>query len=607
MSLVHTAKNVDRACDILRDAYAISGPRMLVLIVLLFTAGATDGISMALLYPVLELVGVGQASASATGRGNVTAAFQWLFSSLGLEPTLANASIVLMAAVFIQVSLFTAQNWLLLDIQKKYIAAWQRRLFGDFIAVEWPYFVLQKTGELLNLLQTETLRLGAAFFAILQLMISMVVLGVYLVLSLFVSWKLTLYLVASGVIMFLIVHPIRRASRRFGAEFSAVSADVGAALNEMLSGAKFIKASGGEAKAEAVVGEHFDRFRHNITWSAFLPTTIRSCFELAGVLMILGALFYGLKVEQVSPAQLLVLIALVARLFPRLMQIQQFHNNLNLTGPAYTELENAHARFAAHREKPDSGRPTDAKASPADIHLQDLVVRYGEKTVLDRVSLSIPAGKVVGLVGPSGAGKSTLLDVLLGLVKPTDGRVFAAQTPLSEIDINAWRRTIGYVSQDTFLFHDTIANNIRWSAPDASIDAVRDAARAAGIDGFVSGLPLGYDTIVGDRGAKLSGGQRQRISIARALVRQPALLILDEATSALDSLSEREVMNVIHELNGKMTIVIVAHRLATVRAADLIYVLDQGKIVEQGAWDALSGNRTLFHRLMLAQAVAGNG
>jgi ATP-binding cassette subfamily C protein len=608
MSATSTTRNVDRARDILRDAYAFSGPRLWLLIVLLFAAGATDGISMALLYPVLELVGLGPASASATEQGNVSRAFHWLFNSLGLEPTLANASFVLVVAVLVQVSLFTTQNWLLLDIQKKYIAAWQRRLFDDFIAAEWPYFVQQKTGELLNLLQTETLRLGSAFFSILQLMISTVVLGVYLMLSLFVSWKLTLYLLVAGAVMFFVVQPIRRATRRFGAEFGIISAEVSTTLNEMLAGAKFIKASGGEAKADAVVGERLDRFRHNITWSAFLPTTIRSCFEFAGILMILGALFYGLKIEQVSPAQLLVLIALVARLFPRLMQIQQFNNNLNLSGPAYTVLEEAHARFAAHREKSDVGKLTDvASLLPADIRAQDLVMRYGDKTVLDRVSLTIPAGKVVGLVGPSGAGKSTLLDIVMGLVEPSGGRIVVGQRPLPDIDMNAWRKAIGYVSQDTFLFHDTVANNIRWSAPDASMEAVRAAARAAGIDQFVSSLPLGYETIVGDRGAKLSGGQRQRISIARALVRQPALLILDEATSALDSLLEKEVMSVIHGLSGMMTIIIVAHRLATVREADIIYVLDHGKIVEEGSWDALSGQKTLFRRLMQAQAVAGAG
>src|SRR5205085_9706780 len=139
-----------------------------------------------------------------------------------------------------------------------------------------------------------------------------------------------------------------------------------------------------------------------------------------------------------------------------------------------------------------------------------------------------PAGQIIGFVGPSGAGKSTLVDVLIGLVEPSAGGIMVGDVRLSETNSTAWRQRIGYVAQDTFLFHDTITNNIRWSAPEATAEAVMAAAKAAGVDRFVSDLPFGYDTIVGDRGAKLSGGQRQRISIARGLVRKPALLILFE-------------------------------------------------------------------------------
>jgi ABC-type multidrug transport system fused ATPase/permease subunit len=252
-----------------------------------------------------------------------------------------------------------------------------------------------------------------------------------------------------------------------------------------------------------------------------------------------------------------------------------------------------------------------ALANISNIHFADIVgrgvvVRYGQQAVLNGISFTIPAGRVVGFVGPSGAGKSTLLDVVMGLVEPSSGDVSIGPYSLRDIDLAAWRHKIGYVSQDTFLFHDTIANNIRWSTRGATPDAVMKAARAAGLESFVAGLPAGYDTIVGDRGVKLSGGQRQRISIARALIRNPALLILDEATSPLDSLSEQEIMNVVNQLTGNMTIVIVAHRLATVREADLIYVLEHGKIVEQGSWAELSNQQALFRRLMQAQAVSGH-
>jgi ABC-type multidrug transport system fused ATPase/permease subunit len=217
----------------------------------------------------------------------------------------------------------------------------------------------------------------------------------------------------------------------------------------------------------------------------------------------------------------------------------------------------------------------------------------------------VKPGQVVGFVGPSGAGKTTLVDTVLGLIAPDSGTIEVGGVRLDRIDMQAWRRKIGYVSQDTFLFHDTVANNIRWSAPDTPMRAVDAAGQAAGLSRLIEQLPRGYETMVGDRGAKLSGGQRQRISMARALLREPALLILDEATSSLDSLSEQDMVAVLNSLRGKMSVIVVAHRFTAVRNADFIYVLDQGRIVEQGTWDSLSGGRALFRKLMDAQAFDG--
>ena len=286
------------------------------------------------------------------------------------------------------------------------------------------------------------------------------------------------------------------------------------------------------------------------------------------------------------------------------MQLQQHQNVLNMTMPSYNMIFEAKERFGEHRESLRSGEKSDFQIREAiDIEVRNVAKRYGDNQVLHDVSLSIPAGQIVGLVGPSGAGKSTLVDMIIGLVSPSEGDIVVGGVPLRDINLAAWRQKVGYVPQDTFLFHDTILNNIRWSMPDAPVSAAKAAAEAAGLNTFIESLPSGYDTIVGDRGAKLSGGQRQRMSIARALLRQPVLLILDEATSALDSLSEQEIMNVIHRLCGKMTILIVAHRLATVKEADLICVFDHGHLVEQGTWSGLIKRKALFHRLMQAQTI----
>jgi ATP-binding cassette subfamily C protein len=596
------------ALPILRDVFGHNRHRLPLLLLLLIAAGLTDGLSMALIYPLLEAAGIGASAQPDTGILGM--AFRGVFESLGIRPTLLNVSAVLIASFLVHAVLYTMQNWLLLDIQKKYIAAWQRRLVSDFVTADWPYFVSRKSGDMVNSVLVESLRVGAAFFAAVQMIVAGVILCVYLAIALVVSWRLTLWLLAAAGVMVIMVQPIRHATRRYGSELGDINAGLAATLNEMLGAIKLIKASAAEAKAEALIGEHIERLRRNLTWGAFLPSTIRSVFEFGAIAIVLGALLYGLNVEQVGAAQLLLLIALVARLLPRLMQVQVFHNLLNLSAPSFSILKEMHERFASHRQDAHvkHARVFDLDGRlPADLTACDVTLRYGETTVLDRVSFVIPAGQVVGLVGRSGAGKTTVIDLLIGLIEPNDGEIKVGDLRLRDIDPRVWRRKLGYVSQDTFLFHDTIANNIRWNRPDASLEAVQSAARAAGLENFIATLPRGYDTVVGDRGARLSGGQRQRISLARALVHCPALLVLDEATSALDSLSEQEIMGVLSTLRGTMSIVVVAHRLSTVRHADLIYVLDEGRIVEQGTWETLSGQKALFHRLIQAQAVGEPG
>jgi subfamily B ATP-binding cassette protein MsbA len=208
------------------------------------------------------------------------------------------------------------------------------------------------------------------------------------------------------------------------------------------------------------------------------------------------------------------------------------------------------------------------------------------------MTLEIPVNTTVALVGESGAGKSTLVDLLTLMLKPRTGTVFIDGIPHGDVDLASWRDQIGYVSQETVVFDDTIANNISLWAGDMEVDSalrerVVQAAKQAYADHFIRDLPNGYQTVVGDRGVRLSGGQRQRLFVARELFKQPNLLLLDEATSALDTESERYIQQSIDALKGEMTVVIIAHRLSTIKNVDHVYVLDEGRIVEEGPYEEL--------------------
>ena len=224
-----------------------------------------------------------------------------------------------------------------------------------------------------------------------------------------------------------------------------------------------------------------------------------------------------------------------------------------------------------------------------------------DEAALDACTFAVAPGEVVALVGPSGAGKSTVLQLLLRFYDPESGRLTLDGVDLRELDPKALRAAIGVVPQETALFAESALANIRYGRPDATDAEVMDAARAADADGFIQALPDGYDTQLGEKGARLSGGQRQRIAIARAILKNPPLLLLDEATSALDAQSEREVQNALKNLTAGRTTLVVAHRLSTVRSADRIIVMNNGQVAETGTHDQLVKQGGLYARLAQIQ------
>jgi ABC-type multidrug transport system fused ATPase/permease subunit len=257
---------------------------------------------------------------------------------------------------------------------------------------------------------------------------------------------------------------------------------------------------------------------------------------------------------------------------------------------------------AERQDRPDEARVLKVDA-PAKLAVRDLSVDLGERRILDGIEMDVLIPGMVAMVGRSGAGKSTLVHVLLGLVDPAAGSVTLGSHDLASAPLSAWRRAIGYVPQETILFHASVRDNLTLANPDASDAAVKLAARRAHALEFIEAMPKGFATVIGDQGVKLSGGQRQRLGIARALLSNPRLFVLDEAMSALDAASEMEITRTLDELRKEMGIIMIAHRLASVRTADMIYVLEAGRIAESGTWDDLMRRGTRFFALTQAQGL----
>jgi ABC-type multidrug transport system fused ATPase/permease subunit len=255
---------------------------------------------------------------------------------------------------------------------------------------------------------------------------------------------------------------------------------------------------------------------------------------------------------------------------------------------------------------PPSGLEVAPLPFAREIRIEDVTYTYprGSAPVLNNISLTIPRGSSIAIVGPSGGGKSTLVDILLGLLPPDAGRVRVDGVDTAT-SVRAWQRNLGYVPQSPYLLDDTLAKNIAFGVPDAEIDkqAVIEAVRMAQLNDLVASLPNGLDTEIGERGVRLSGGQRQRIVIARALYRQPTVLVFDEATSELDNLTELEIAAEIDALSGEKTIVVIAHRMTSVRNCDVIVFLVEGRVADMGTYDELLERNPEFSKLTLTDNI----
>jgi len=401
-------------------------------------------------------------------------------------------------------------------------------------------------------------------------------------------------------------HPASRQRSRAAMEDAA---RLSAHLVEDVSGVETVKAFGAE-RARAETGEsHLVR----LVQSAFglqklgISTDGLALFvtALAGVVV----LWHGghrVMAGALTVGELLFFWSLLGHLLGPLERLASV--NLKVQ-EALIAVDRLYQVLDLEAEPSGAGRATFPGLRDA-IELRDVTFRYGSRSnVLEQVSLRIPAGQTVAIVGESGSGKSTLLKLLMGFYAPTEGQVLLDGVDLRDCELASLRGRIGLVSQEPFIFNGTVRDNIALGAPSASLPEVMAAARAAGLDDFITSLPERYDTRIGERGANLSGGQRQRLAIARSLLRQPEVLIFDEATSHLDTATERAIQQALRGALAGKTVVLVAHRLSTVKDADLICVLHQGRVVEEGTHQQLLARQGRYAALWQAQtgAEAANG
>jgi subfamily B ATP-binding cassette protein MsbA len=473
------------------------------------------------------------------------------------------------------------------------------RLWKHLLRLDLNVFQRTRGGQLATGLVSDTDQVKIVVVASLATLFQNSVLTLSMLAAMvLLSWRLTLIVLVLAPALVLAVQLLRSRLRTHARMFTFERGELTALITERLGAMKLIRAFGTETVEVERFSRQAGRYRKGIVRTQRFALLTSPASELFGGAMIMLVIWAAATPEisgvELSISSTLVFVILAARLMSPIKAIAEVPTKLAMA-------EASGERVFEFLDMPATEvDPPDSKEARFDRSLEFDGVTFGynpERPVLRDVSFSVAKGEVVALVGPSGAGKTTLLELVPRFYDPQGGEVRLDGVPLRELSRSSLRQLTAVVSQDTVLLHDTVHANIAYGKPDATSAEVEAAARAANAHEFIMGLPDRYQTKLGERGTRLSGGQRQRVAIARALLRDAPILILDEATSALDTESERLVQEAIDRLVKDRTVLVIAHRLATVRDAHRILVLDDGRLVEQGVHADLHAQGGLYRRL----------
>ncbi len=618
----------------IRTLLGVMGWRVGLALALALGVSLTEGLGLLLLVPMLGLVGL-DVQQGATGR--VSSLAGSAFAAVGIRPSLVLGIAACILLVALRAVLQRYQTTTRVALGYEFALRLRERLYRSIVGASWLYLSKRRASDFSHALIAEVDRVEYATHLLLGLAVDVVLALVYLGFALQVSGLVTgLVLAGGGLLLFVLQRQIRVAQAR-GEAISAAMSNLYAAAQEHLTGLKAVKSYRRESSNARIFRGLAEEVRGVYLGAVDNQAQVKLWFDL-GSALVLGLVLYVLLDRLAVPvSEVLVLLFVFVRVMPRLSGLQQSYQSFLSQLPAFATVSELRARCEAAAE-PFSSEPATVELAH-EISLEGVSFSYepnadeardslvasdfpspeayhpypsdpgedegaADYLALRDLDLTIRAGETTAIVGPSGAGKSTIADLLLGLIVPDEGRVLVDGRPLGAKIMASWRDQIGYVAQDVFLLNDTVRANLLWASPSATDDEIWNSLHLAAAEGFVSRLPDGLETKLGDRGVRLSGGERQRLALARALLRRPRLLILDEATSSLDSENERRIQEAIQGLQGKMTIVVIAHRLATVRSADVIHVLEGGRLVESGGWDELLGREDgRFASLVRAQGL----
>ena len=568
---------------------------------LLMVASLTESLSLLLIVPLIGYMSPGRRTLDIAVHSRLPFLPSLIGVVLHFDVFWGLAAFVILVAV--RALAVRSKDLQTTDVQYEVANDLRIRLFTALGRTRWGFVSNLRASELNHALTADVDRVLTATMQLLTLAQALITLAIYGVLSLLVSVWMTLFAVVLGLVMLILLQPMRARARRFGESFMQARRDQFAPVDEFLGAMKIVKASNAEAAYVRRLSGELEQLRLGTLDYMRASSLATLLFQTVTALAVVGFVAFAFFYAHLNRGSIIVLLLLFLRIGPRIMSLQSDMQSFLLNLSSFSAMRRLEGACLSQAE-PDLGDSAPLLLAQ-EVRLESVgfTHQHAERSALTDVTAVIPAGLTTALVGASGGGKSTLADLILGLEGPDTGNIVIDGVVLDASSRRAWRDQVAYVPQDVFLLNDTLAVNLRLTAPEATEEELWAALTAAQLDGVVRRSSLQLETVIGDRGLRLSGGERQRLALARALVRRPQLLILDEATSALDWENQAAIARVIAGLKGWCTVVTIAHRPSMISFADYVIALENGRVVESGGYTDLAADPGTH----LARLLAGEG
>lgn len=544
-----------------------------VLIICCFLfSGLAEGLSIMAFLPVIQL----GTSGNLVGDSSIVRFIKVVLNVMGLPPDVPALLGLIIAGI-------TVKNVILMLAMKEagYTAAHvtadlRLSLIKALMTARWSYFVSQPVGYFANAVSNEAVRSATTYFHSLVLISACIQGLIFIIVASLVSWKITLLSISAAILIIFSLKGFINMSRGAGRRQTELMKSLISRLTDMLHGIKPLKSMAQEEFVQPIVEAETRDLNAAERRHVFATESLKVVQEPLVVLMIAIGIYIAMTYGNIPFSELLVMVFLFNRLLGRFYFALGCYNEVVVGESALWSLNSTIEQ--AQNERESNTGVYNPPPLESGIVLTSVKFNHGDHTILKDASMDIPAGNFTVIIGPSGAGKTTIVDLIAGLFWPCSGGIYVDGILLADINLFLWRKMIGYVPQEMFLFHDTIYHNVSFGDSTITREDVKEALKNAEVWDFVSSLSTGMDTVIGERGSRLSGGQRQRIAIARAIVRKPKLLILDEVTTALDPKTEAEICATLRKLRGKITIVAISHQPSMIEVADKIYSLRDGVV-----------------------------